>query len=193
MVKFKKKRLLEEKDKIRREILARLRSQDIRERNRKSLKIKRRLFKEKVFEKAESIMFYVSKDYEVNTRDMIEEAFRLGKRVIVPVTRPRKKRLILSEITDSKRQLEKGPFGIDQPKAEYIRAVTLRDIDMVIVPGVAFDKKGNRIGHGLGYFDRFLKSLPKKTPTIGLAFKFQLIERIKTLPWDVSVTKVITA
>ena len=64
---------------------------------------------------------------------------------------------------------------------------------MVIVPGIAFDKDGNRIGHGGGYFDRFLKNLPKKIPTIGLAFKFQLIERIKTLHWDVPVTEVITA
>lgn len=192
MVKFKKQRL-EEKDKIRREILAKLRSQDMRERNRRSQQIKRGLFKDRSFQTAESIMFYVSKDYEVNTRDMIEEALELGKRVIVPVTKPHKKRLILSEITDSKRQFHKGPFGIDEPNTEYIKTVPVKDIDMVVVPGIAFDKKGNRIGHGVGYFDRFLKSLPKKIPTVGLAFKFQLIKRIKTLPWDVPVTKVITA
>lgn len=192
MVKFNKQSL-DEKDKIRREILIKLRSQDIMERNRRSQEIKRGLFKDKSFQTAKSIMFYVSKDYEVNTRDMIEEALRLGKRVIVPVTKPLKKRLILSEITDPKRQFHRGPFRIDEPKTEHIKAVSIKDVDMVIVPGVAFDKKGNRIGHGVGYFDRFLKSLPKKIPTVGLAFKFQLVKRIKTLPWDVAVTKVITA
>lgn len=192
MVKFDRERS-EEKNRIRRSILVKLRSQGIRERNRRSQEIKRRLFKDKSFQAAESIMFYVSKGYEVNTRDMIEEALSLGKKVIIPVTNPRNKRLILSEITDPKRQLHKGPFGIDEPKKEHIKTVPVKDIDMIIVPGVVFDKKGNRIGHGAGYFDRFLKNLPKKTPAIGLAFKSQLIERIKTLPWDIPVTKVITA
>lgn len=192
MVKSKKKKL-KEKDKIRREILGKLRSQNIRERNRRSQQIKRGLFKDKDFQRAESVMFYVSKDYEVNTREMIEEARKLGKRVVVPVAKPRKKGLILSEITDPKNQLHKGPFGIDEPKPEYIKAVSIKDIDVLVVPGIAFDKKGNRIGHGVGYFDRFLRCLPEKIPTIGLAFKFQLVKRIKTLPWDVPVTKVITA
>lgn len=190
MVKFNRTRL-EEKDKIRREILSELRSQNIRERNRRSQRIKRGLFKDRDFQKAESIMFYVSKDYEVNTREMIEEALRLGKRIIVPVTEPRKKRVILSEITDPKSQLREGPFGVDQPKPEYIKVVSPKEIDVLVIPGVAFDKKGNRIGHGVGYFDRFLKCLPKKIPTIGLAFRFQLVKRIKALPWDVPVTKVI--
>ena len=58
---------------------------------------------------------------------------------------------------------------------------------------LAFDKKGNRIGHGQGYFDRFLKKLPSKTPTIGLAFKLQLVKKIHAFPWDIPVTKLITA
>lgn len=183
----------EVKKSIRIAILAKLRSQGKRERSRQSQEIKRRLFKDRSFKTAEKIMFYVSLDYEVDTADMIKEAIGLGKRVIVPVTDSRKKRLIPSEITDPKRQLHKGPFGIYEPKKEYMRAVKTKDIDMVIVPGVAFDKRGNRIGHGGGYFDIFLKNLPKKIPTIGLAFKIQLLKRIKTLSWDIPVTKVIIA
>jgi len=184
---------IENKAKIRKEILARLRSQVNTERIVKSDKIKRRLFKEKCFKNAESVMFYVSKSYEVDTSSMIEEALKKGKRVIVPVTNPKEKKLIPSEIKCPSKDLAKGLFGIREPKKECIKAVDIKDIDMVIVPGIAFDDKGNRIGHGQGYFDRFLKHLPKKTPTIGLAFKLQLVRRIKAFPWDIPVTKLITA
>lgn len=191
MVKFKK--IIEEKNSIRSSILARLRSQTKRERRQKSQEIKRRLFKTDCFKAAHTIMFYVSLGYEVDTWGMIEEALKLGKRVMVPVTVKRTKRLIPSEITGPTRQLRKSNFGVYEPKQEHIKAVPLDAIDMVIVPGIAFDRKGNRIGHGKGYFDRFLKGLPKKIPTFGLGFSFQLLDRIKTLRWDRPVTMVITA
>jgi 5-formyltetrahydrofolate cyclo-ligase len=184
---------VEEKGKLRKEILAKLRSQGKTERAVKSDKIRRRLLKENCFKSAESVMFYVSKPYEVDTARMIEEALKKGKRVIVPVTNPKEKELIPSEIKYPKTDLKKGPFGILEPKKKCMKTVSIKDIDMVVVPGIAFDKEGNRIGHGQGYFDRFLRNLPKKTPTIGLAFKLQLVRRIKTFPWDIPVTKLITA
>ena len=183
----------EEKDRIRKAILALLRSQENSERAIKSEQIKRRLFQEKSFHQAESVMFYIAKSYEVETVDMIEEALGLGKRVVIPVTKTHEKSLIPSEIRDPKKELVKGPFGIYEPKREYMKTVDLKDIDIVIVPGVAFDRKGNRIGHGHGYFDRFLKNLPSNIPTIGLAFKLQLVRKISTFPWDIPVTKLITA
>ena len=184
---------IENKVKIRKAILAKLRSQDEAERAVKSDMIKRRLFKEKCFKNAKAVMFYVSKSYEVDTSLMIEEAFKKGKRVIVPVTKPKEKKLIPSEIKYPNKDLVEGLFGIREPKKECLKAVDIKDIDMVIVPGIAFDDKGNRIGHGQGYFDGFLRYLPKKTPAIGLAFKLQLVRRIKALPWDIPVTKIITA
>jgi 5-formyltetrahydrofolate cyclo-ligase len=184
---------IEDKVKTRRTVLTMLRLQDEAERIAKSDKIKRRLFKERCFKNAKAIMFYVSKSYEVDTSCMIEEALKKGKRVIVPVTKPKEKQLIPSEIRYPDKDLAEGLFGIREPKKECIKTVDIKDIDMVVVPGVAFDNKGNRIGHGQGYFDRFLRHLPKKTPAIGLAFKLQLVRRIKVLPWDIPVTKVITA
>jgi 5-formyltetrahydrofolate cyclo-ligase len=176
----------------RKEVLSRLRQQDKNESAAKSDKIKRRLFKEEHFKQAKAIMCYVSKSYEVDTRAIIEEALKLGKRLIVPVTKTQEKTLIPSEISDPEKDLEKGAFGICEPKKDCMKTVDLKDIDLVIVPGIAFDRKGNRIGHGQGYFDRFLSNLPRKIPTIGLAFKLQLVKRINTLPWDVPVTKLIT-
>jgi len=181
------------KDQIRKEILVKLRLQDQLERITRSKDIKRRLFQESSFKSANSIMFYMAKSYEVDTKAMIDEALTIGKKVIIPVTDTQEKRLIPSEIKDPQTELIKGPFGIYEPKKETMNAVKTDDIEVVIVPGIAFDAKGNRIGHGEGYFDRFLKYLPKSTPTIGLGFIFQLVDKIDTLSWDIPVAKVITA
>ena len=78
---------IKEKNSIRKSILLRLRSQDKKERLRKSLKIKRRLFNDKDFQAAKTVMFYISKDYEVDTKAMIAKALDLGKRVVVQVDR----------------------------------------------------------------------------------------------------------
>ena len=139
-------------------------------------------------------MFYVSQDYEVATRDMILEALKQKKRIIVPVTVLKERKIIPSEIDDIKEEkFEKGPFGIKQPKKEYIKPVPIENIDLVIVPAVAFDGQGNRIGHGAGYYDNFLKTLSIGTLTIGLAFDFQLVRRIPTLSGDIPVKKIISA
>jgi 5-formyltetrahydrofolate cyclo-ligase len=66
------------------------------------------------------------------------------------------------------------------------------DLDLVIVPGIAFDKKGRRLGRGKGCYDRFLKALPKDTPTIGLAFDFQVLPEIPATAHDVGVKKFIS-
>lgn len=180
------------KARIRKDMLTRLRQHTKKQRAAKSDKIKRRLFKEKYFKQAATIMCYVSKPYEVDTYPIIEGVLKSGKRLIVPVTKTQEKILIPSEISDLQKDLGQGPFGICEPKKECMKTVDLKDIDLVLIPGIAFDRQGNRIGHGQGYFDRFLSNLPNKIPTIGLAFKLQLVSRINALPWDIPVTKLIT-
>ena len=71
--------------------------------------------------------------------------------------------------------------------------MNLKDIDLVVVPGVAFDKKGNRLGRGKGCYDYFLKSLSPQTTTIGLAFDFQILPNIPITPQDTRVNKVLFA
>lgn len=77
------------------------------------------------------------------------------------------------------RDLETGPYGIQQPKeSPETGSVDVSDIDLVIVPGVAFDRQNNRLGRGQGYYDRFLKKMPARTPLIGLAFDFQIVDHL---------------
>ena len=87
--------------------------------------------------------------------------------------------------------LKKGPYGVAEPVIS--RFIRPEDLDLVITPGVAFDKKGNRLGRGKGYYDRFLSKLPKDTPSIGLAFRLQILPAVPTTFHDVSVKKVLFA
>ena len=178
---------------IRKDIKTRLAQCSDLEKSRKSDIIKERLFNEEAFKQANVVMFYVSLRDEVNTLSMIDEAIKTGKTVCVPVVILAEKRLIAGGIKDREADLEKQHFGIYQPKQGKVVEVPLEDIDLVVVPGVAFDKNNVRLGRGHGYYDRFLSSLPKRTKAIGLAFDFQVVDHLPQDSHDIPVWKTITA
>lgn len=159
---------------------------------RKSELIKERLFKERDFRNARCVMWYVSTEEEVDTRRMIEETLRMGKRVCVPVVLKGSRKMVVSEIKESG-ILHKGCYGIYQPKDSSVDPVPLEEIDLVVVPGVAFDRGNMRLGRGHGYYDRFLSDLPEDVTTIGLAFDVQLVEKLPQDSHDVPVSRTITA
>jgi len=180
-----------EKNKIRKKIFKKLKLQEEEQKIKKSKAVEAELFKRSEFISAKTVMFYVSDNYEVQTRAIIKQALNMGKVVVVPATDAKQKRLIPCEIQDLDRQLVKGPYGIYQPKAECMRKFPTSKIDLVLVPGVAFDRGGNRLGRGAGYYDRFLKKLPRKTALLGLAFDFQVLESVPTLSHDTRLTGLI--
>ncbi len=180
------------KHKIRKHIREKIKTCSELEKSSKSAIIMKQLFNEEAFKKANVVMFYVSLKDEVNTLTMIDETIKTGKRVCVPVILE-DKRLIAGEIMDREKDLERQHFGIYQPRAGHVSEVPLSDIDLVVVPGVAFDKNNVRLGRGHGYYDRFLCGLPNKTRSIGLAFDFQVVECLPADSHDVPVWKTITA
>lgn len=153
-------------------------------------KIKKRFFKLKEFSIADTLLFYVSYNNEVDTHNMIKKCISNDKRVIVPLTNKKNRRLILSELKNWN-DLNRGTYGIMEPLNEQIKEVPLNIIDIIVVPGVAFDKSGNRIGHGLGYYDGLLKN-STKIIKIGLAFELQLVDKIPVESHDIRVNKIIT-
>ena len=137
-------------------------------------------------------MFYYPLKREVNLLGAIREALK-QKRVCFPVIDLKEGNLIPYEVKDLAKDLVKGPLEIMQPDRERAREVELRDIDVVIVPGLAFDRKKNRLGRGKGFYDRFLKRLDKKTRRVGVAFDFQLIPSVPAHPpQDEKVDLVVT-
>ena len=176
------------KAQIRSKILKRLKTQKEEDRNRKSKLIKDKLLRNKVFKEAKVVMFYIAFGGEVNTEEMIREAKKIGKLICVPIFRKDKEIMQPAMFVDHAK-LKKGPYGVLEPATETL--VEPEDLDLIVVPGLAFDKGGNRLGRGKGCYDRFLGSLSDNTPSIGLAFDFQVLPLIPTTCNDVSVKKVI--
>lgn len=175
---------------IRSKILEKLGKQKEEVRNKKSKIIKQKLFKSSVFKKAKIVMFYLSCGGEVDTYQMIREALKQGKIIAVPVTNRKTNTMIPCRMR-ARTRLKKGIYAILEPVKKT--RIPLEEIDLVLVPGLAFDRNGNRLGRGKGYYDRFLKSLPKDTPCIGLAFDFQILPSLPVKPHDFSVNRTIFA
>lgn len=182
-----------EKEKIRKEILEKLKLQKEEERLKKSRKIQKKLFNLSVFKQAKVIMFYISCGFEVNTLNMIKEAMKLGKAIAVPVLKKNNRKMTISLVSGINSELEIGPYGIKQPKAEYLKTVSPKRMDLIVVPAVAFDRGGSRLGRGKGYYDRFLEAKSANTHTVGLAFKCQMVKNLPQSPHDRPVEQVISA
>ncbi len=188
----------ERKRKLRQEFLNRRDSLSRDEIDSKSEKIENELFALPEFRRAKTVMFYVSFRSEVETEKMIRNALNLRKRVVVPVVDGEKIEAI--EIKNFEKELTEGSFGIKEPKKELRKRVDQKEIDLVVVPGVVFDKTGGRLGYGRGYYDRFLKSKsielrmagsPQRA-LIGLAFDLQITRKIPLVEKDVRVDKIVT-
>ncbi len=153
--------------------------------------IKKNLCSLDEFKKAKNIMFYVSFGSEAGTREIIKDLLaKKEKTVVVPYVVGEDPMLQLSELKNFD-WLEPRTFGILEPKELYIREFSYKKIDLVIIPGIVFDKKGHRIGYGHGYYDRFLKTV-KNVKKVGLAFELQVVDEIPEEEHDVPVDIVVT-
>lgn len=181
-----------EKKRIRKEMLGRLREQDPELRKKRSAEIRKKLLACEAFTASKTVMIYVSMPEEVATIKLIRAALAGGKRVSVPYLETENSDIKASELASIK-DLEKGPYGIYQPKKHPVETVPLKEIELVIVPAVAFDSNNMRLGRGKGYYDRFL-SREEMDParTIGLAFSFQMVDRLPSASHDKPVSHVIT-
>lgn len=173
-------------------MLNKLRAQDARLRRKKSRRIAEKLFSHAAFLRAKTVCFYVSLPSEVDTHPMIDRAIRMGKRVVAPLSDLENKELKLFEIKDRRKDLTKGRFGIWEPRADRKRRVSPKTLDWVIVPGVAFDRRKNRLGRGLGFYDRFLSRLTPRAVRAGLAFSFQIISRLPVERHDKTMHLIVT-
>ena len=155
----------------------------------KSEKISKNLCNLKEFQQADHILFYVSYNGEVDTHSLLKKTLSSKKTVFVPLSNPKDHTLSISELRAFS-DLIPGTYGILEPKKEKIRPSSIHNIDVVLVPGVAFDKYGHRLGQGGGYYDWFLS---KSTAiSIALSFKFQLVKEIPVESHDQSVDIIVT-
>lgn len=180
------------KEQLRKKILTLMRDQKEEDRLKKSLGVLKKLFAAPQFKAARTVLFYASFDGEVDTYDMMKQAMTLGKKIALPIIDPKHKHIIPAFVHDLHKDLVPGSYGIPQPRLEKGRLAADDEIDLSVVPGIAFDRTNHRLGRGAGYYDRFLSRLAKHVPSLGIAFDFQIVDRLPHHEHDVALTGVIS-
>lgn len=139
------------------------------------------------------VLSYLQIGNEVVTAEFAAHALSCGKALYLPRVRRDTRELEVVRVHNLCDDLHVGTYGILEPVEALARASDLEigEIDFAIIPGVAFDTDGYRLGRGGGYFDRFLPRLSHRCMTVGVCFEEQLVERVPRDPWDVPVKRVI--
>ena len=166
-----------------------LREEEIKE---KSALIKAHLENLDSYQRSNTVMVYLNFRSEVLTDELIENLFKQGKKVVVPISIKGTRTLLLSEIKSLSDDLELDFYNIRVPKKESIKEVSPADIDFVITPGVAFSKDKYRMGYGGGYYDTFIEKLRTDALTCALAFDVQIFDKIPKEDHDKQMDYVIT-
>lgn len=160
------------------------------ERGEKSISIKERLFVLEEFKNAKCILCYANFRSEVETEALIKEALKSGKRILIP--RISEGNMQLCEVCDFDKELCCNDIGIPEPKEEFVNEVSHEHVDLIIAPGVAFDKTGNRLGYGGGFYDRLLKTMENKVPIVALAFDIQIVDNLPEEEHDEKVDIIVS-
>jgi 5-formyltetrahydrofolate cyclo-ligase len=172
-----------------RKIFAKIRdNQPEEQRRRKSSLIGRRLFGLDEFKESRTVMFFATFRSEVDTMPMIRKTLRMGKKVALPLVRGRS--ISAVEVDNVEKCVAPGAFNIPEPVYGKGR-IKPESIDLVLIPGLVFDRSGHRIGYGGGYYDRWLKYF-EPCKRVSLAFYSQVMKKIPHTGTDLSVNKIVT-
>lgn len=151
-----------------------------------SLAICQRLLAHPRVIQANTILLYYSLPDEVNTHETVEQLFRMGKTILLPhVINDGNMEIIMYEGAE---RLQKGTYAIMEPSGTPY--TNYPAIELAIIPGMGFDRHGNRLGRGKGYYDRFLASIPP-IYKIGVCFDFQKVDEVPCEPTDIRMDEVL--
>ena len=145
------------------------------------------------YQRADCVMWYVDVRDEARTRHALPDALASGKRIVIPYCVDGELELFHLESMD---ELEIGMYKILEPRADLreveSKRINVDQLELILVPGVAFDARGGRTGHGKGYYDKLLENAKPTTPRIALAFDCQIFDEISMQDHDIYMDKVVT-
>jgi 5-formyltetrahydrofolate cyclo-ligase len=182
----------EKKQEIRNNIATILENLSDKEIANKFKQIEDNLFEFANFLEAKIVLLYVNNKTEVKSVNIIKRCFDINKIVILPAFDIKKHKMKLMKVDDPDNDLKTGPRGILEPDINHCKIVPVDCIDLAIIPGVAFDEKGGRIGTGEGYYDRFIPKLSATTRKVALALECQIIQQVPVESHDKHVDIIIT-
>jgi len=158
----------------------------------KSNSIINKLIAREEYKKSQTVFIYMDFKNEVMTSKLIKTMLDEGKKVVIPYTDTVNTVIIPVELHDMENDLKISPFGYMEPKLENIIPVNTKEFDLIIVPGVVFDKNLNRIGFGKGYYDRILINKRSDVKAVAVAYEFQVLYEIPSEEHDVKMDMIIT-
>lgn len=173
------------KQELRKQIRAAKQAVPFHEKERLSEPIMRKVEQLPQFQQAETVLLYWSMDDEVQTHDFVNRWY-LTKRLLLPCVDGDELRL--RQYTGPACMRSGEQFGIGEPTGPEFTA--LDKVEMIVVPGVAFDRQNNRMGRGRGFYDRLLKSTPNAFK-VGVAFHFQMVDQVPVEPFDIPMNTVL--
>ncbi|MEI5890518.1 5-formyltetrahydrofolate cyclo-ligase [Bacillus cereus] len=179
----------EEKLRLRKQIIEHMNSLSEERYTTLSEQIAFSLYAQKEWAEAKTIGITLSMENEVNTYPIIEKAWEEGKKVVVPKCNKETRTMSFRQISNFD-QLETVYMNLREPIPVLTEELDADEIDLQIVPGVAYTERGERIGYGGGYYDRYL--VHYKGKTLSLAYEFQMVQHIPVEPFDKNVEKIIT-
>lgn len=155
----------------------------------RGLEAQQRLLDAPCWGAARSVALYVALKGEMPTEKLLEAAWQSGRAVYLPRMRPHEPGRMDFVACDGFSQLRPGPFGLREPEAS-LPGFGAEDVgkgfapDLLVLPGLAFDRRGGRLGFGGGYYDRFLDNAQLSCPSVGLCFAFQVLGNLPLEQWD---------
>ena len=155
-------------------------------------RIEARLFEFANFLESNISLLYVNHGLEVNTRGILDRCLGYNKIVVLPAFNMETYQMKLMKLDNLETDLKTGPRGILEPDPANCKVVPIERIDIAIIPGVALDEKGGRIGSGEGFYDRLIPKLPITTRKVSLAFECQIIQQVPMESHDKYVDIIIT-
>lgn len=183
--------LINQKKELRQRILAERAKLSPEEHRRRSAEFCRSLFAFDPLQECRVIMAFFPFRDELDIVPFLEAARERGQEIWLPLT-VQKERRIVPYIYTGAADLKQGAYGICEPDPARAQEGNTRDLDAVLVPGVAFDRGGGRMGYGAGYYDRFLSSLSRRPLLIGCAFELQVVSRVPMEPHDIPLDCIAT-
>ena len=177
---------------IRRAMLAQRQALPEIERRARSHRVWQHLTALPFYRDATVVLGYIAFDKEVLTDGLLRQAITAGKQVVLPLVQIAQRQLALYAIRDLERDVAPGFRGILEPRRQGTRPVSVEALQLAIVPGVAFDIQGGRLGFGAGFYDRLLSRFPPGVPKVGLAFDFQITPRLPRQLHDIALDAIVT-
>lgn len=157
------------------------------ERGRRSHEVCRRVMETEVWQESQTVFLYMAMDDEVDTRELIAEGAKNGKTVVLPTCVGDE---LVLRVYEGEEQMTQGAFGIMEPRGKVMEEKDYGEIDLAVVPGVAFDRNGGRMGRGHGFYDRTLRKMPG-CYKMGICWEVQMVEKVPMDEFDIKMNNVL--